>query len=43
MDGFMFMIKNENKFLYLFDSHSRDAQGLQCNNGTSGGMRVISK
>ena len=35
MDGFMFMIKKENRFLYLLDSHSRDTQGLQCNNGSS--------
>ena len=35
MDGFMFMIKKENKFFYLFDSHSRDSQGLPCANGSS--------
>ena len=35
ISGFMFMIKVENKFFYLFDSHSRDTQGVQCNDGTS--------
>ena len=35
INSFMFMIKLENKFFYLFDSHSRDKQGIQSNDGTS--------
>ena len=35
MNSSMFMIKKCSSFFYLFDSHSRGAQGLQCNSGTS--------
>ena len=35
INSFMFMVKVENKFFYLFDSHSRDKQGVQCDDGTS--------
>ena len=35
MNDVMFMLKIENKFVYLFDSHSRDAEGIPCENGKS--------
>ena len=35
MNGLMFMIKIENKFVYLFDSHRRDGKGIPSNEGKS--------